>query len=115
MKAGEGAPEAAETGSVRMTEEGSKAVDFGSITFTEAGTFKYTVKEDENAAKGWTCDTSEKTVTVTVTDNGQGQLEITIQLSGMVQSPTMKSIIRAFSRKKTEAIPISKSSETKAS
>ena len=55
--------------SVNFTEAGTKAINFGTITYTEAGTYKYTVTETAEDAAGWTFDLDEHTVTVVVTDN----------------------------------------------
>ena len=63
------------TGSLNVTAAGTQTIDFGKITFTEPGTYTYTVKETNTAADNWTLDTANKTVTVKVTDNGKGQLE----------------------------------------
>ena len=59
-------------------EEGkSQIVPFDKLTFTEPGTYTFTVQEDEpEPDDGWTFDTSEKTVTVVVSDrNDQGQFD----------------------------------------
>lgn len=49
-------------------ESGSTDFDFGSIEYTQAGTYKYTVSEIKGDNPGITYDTHEATVTVTVTD-----------------------------------------------
>ncbi len=54
-------------------ETGTKAVDFGSITFDAAGTYTYKVTET-TPSDGWKTPNAEATVTVTVTDDGSGQL-----------------------------------------
>jgi len=81
ITAGEGSPAAdnatASTG--KFKEEGSKAVDFGKITFTEAGEYTYTVKETTKAGKGWKNDNADKTITVIVTDDGKGQLKAEVE------------------------------------
>ena len=81
ITAGEGSPAAdnatASTG--KFKEEGSKAVDFGKITFTEAGEYTYTVKETTKAGKGWKNDNADKTITVKVTDDGKGQLKAEVE------------------------------------
>ncbi len=56
------------TQTVNFSEAGTKAIDFGTITYTEAGTYSYTVRETAVAAEGWTFDLADHTVTVTVTD-----------------------------------------------
>lgn len=48
--------------------------EFGEITFTKAGEYKYTVTEKDEAKEGFTYDKSVYEVTVTVTDNSVGKL-----------------------------------------
>lgn len=67
------------------TENGSasQTVSFGDVSFTKAGTYKFTVTEDnaqegQTVPEGWTYDNSAKTITVTVGDESyDGQLDIT--------------------------------------
>ena len=47
---------------------------FGKIRFTEAGTYKYTVKETKGDAKGVTYDEADHVVTIEVVDDGEGNL-----------------------------------------
>ncbi|MBC5787252.1 Spy0128 family protein [Clostridium facile] len=47
---------------------------FGEITYTETGTYTYTVVENNNDLGGVTYDNTVYTVTVTVTDDGNGNL-----------------------------------------
>lgn len=54
--------------------------DFGSITFTKPGTYKYNITENiptEGKIPGVSYDNSSYSVTVTITDDGSGQLEMT--------------------------------------
>lgn len=60
---------------------------FGSIEYTKAGTYKYTISEvtpekDAEPVKGVTYDRTEYTVTVTVTDNGTGNLNAAAVYAG---------------------------------
>ena len=63
--------------------EDRETVDFGELTFTAAGDYVFTVKEDTEKpadADGWTYDNSSYTITVHVTDeNYDGQLDATVE------------------------------------
>ena len=75
IEAAEGSPApGATSGTVVATDEGSYAVDFGKITFKEAGTYTYNVQETapETIPEGWTFDTEPKTVTITVAKSDDG-------------------------------------------
>ncbi|QTE69321.1 Cna B-type domain-containing protein [Clostridiales bacterium] len=64
--------------SYEAAETGVKVIPFGKITYTAAGTYKYTITEDTEgytAETGWTVTNSPVTVTVEVTDNGDGTLD----------------------------------------
>jgi pilin isopeptide linkage protein/uncharacterized repeat protein (TIGR01451 family) len=50
-------------------------IDFGAVTYNQAGTYTYTVREDAGDVKGVTYDSSEKIIVVEVTDDGNGQLQ----------------------------------------
>lgn len=69
-----------ENGSVTINPtEGSKAtIDFGAITFTEAGEYVYHVAEAEGTIDGMTYDTARRDVIITVTDDGLGNLSAQI-------------------------------------
>lgn len=47
---------------------------FGNIIYTQAGTYKYIIKEVPGNIKGMTYDTKKVSLTVTVTKNGDGSL-----------------------------------------
>jgi pilin isopeptide linkage protein len=53
-------------GSATFSAAGSQAVNFGSITFTQPGTYTYAVSEDNAGADGWVTTGSPSTVTVVV-------------------------------------------------
>lgn len=76
----EGAPMPEKT-NVTVKGEGTADV-FGNITFTKAGTYSYTVSEDDlsDAHKGYTKDTSVYEYTVTVTDN-DGELKASAEIT----------------------------------
>jgi|GEM_PF-4856474 len=62
-------------GTAEFSKAGTKAVDFGTLTFTEAGTYRYTVTEEAGqSGDGWTYDPSDLTATVTVSGDGNGGL-----------------------------------------
>ena len=68
--------------SVEMSEAGSQAIDFGTVTFAREGKYQYKVRETGTAPNGWTFDTEEKTVTVEVSradpcDGGGLRLDVT--------------------------------------
>ncbi len=65
------------TASLFFDAAGSKTAGFGDLTFTRAGTYTYTVSETTASANGWTCDTSDKRVTITVQGDSTGSLSIT--------------------------------------
>ncbi|MCH4184654.1 MAG: hypothetical protein LKF61_04125 [Eggerthellaceae bacterium] len=66
------------TGTTTAETAGTQIVDFGTITFTHTGTYRYVVKQTSAASEGWTCDTEEKVVTVTVSDK-DGTLAATVE------------------------------------
>lgn len=82
----ENAGSADEAGITIDDETENYQASFGDITFTHAGTFKFTVREvlpegvstDSPTKDGITYDTSVKTVTVNVIDNGDGTLTATV-------------------------------------
>lgn len=67
------------TASLTVTEAGAKTIGFGSIKFTAAGTYHYTVSETTPSGDGWTCDNEPHEVTVKVTDKGDGALEAAVE------------------------------------
>ena len=71
ISAAEGTPMPAQT---TVTNKADGTVDFGEITYTKAGTYTYTIREDKGNLGGVTYDDSEKSVTVKVSDNGEGKL-----------------------------------------
>lgn len=76
LAAKDGAPLPASTNAVN---DAQGTVTFGSITYTQPGTYAYTVKETVDASLPYAYDTTEKTVTVTVTDNPTtGKLEAAV-------------------------------------
>ena len=64
-------------GEATFDTAGTQIIDFGTITYTKAGTYTYTVTETTESGDGWTCDNAPKTVTVDVVDNGNGTLTAT--------------------------------------
>jgi pilin isopeptide linkage protein len=78
--AGDGAPMPSEADggqTLTKTVEGEGTVDFGTLTFSEAGTYSYTVSEVKGDAEGYTYDESTYTVTYEVTETSDGQLSST--------------------------------------
>lgn len=68
-------PESSEV-TVTPTSGNSVAVEFGTIEFTEEGTYRYQITETKGSLGGMTYDTEAKLVTVTVTDNGDGTMHV---------------------------------------
>lgn len=60
--------------SVITVDKAHHTAAFGDITFTEPGTYTFTVKEEPGKISGVAYDKSEKTVTVEVKDNKDGTL-----------------------------------------
>ena len=54
--------------------EADGAIRFGTLNYTEAGTYNYVIREAQGTAGGVQYDSAEHTVTVVVTDNGDGTL-----------------------------------------
>ena len=66
---------------VEPTAGSQTAVDFGTATFTEEGTYSYEVSERAGDATGVSYDTTVYELTVLVTDNGEGDLEATSSIA----------------------------------
>ena len=64
--------------SVITVDKDNRTAAFGDITFTEPGTYTFTVKEEPGKISGVAYDKSEKTVTVEVKDNKDGTLKAQI-------------------------------------
>lgn len=76
LRAGEFAFELVENGNVVATasNDAEGNVSFGALTYDEAGTHTYVVREAKGSLGGVTYDASEYVVTVSVTDDGSGRL-----------------------------------------
>ena len=75
----QGAPMPAET---TVKNDVNGIVDFGSVQFTERGTYGYTIREVASNLGGMTYDSSVYTVTVTVTDDyANGKLVATTKIT----------------------------------
>lgn len=57
------------------------AIAFQTLTFTDAGTYVYKIREVNTNVSGVTYDKTVYTVTVTVTDDGKGQLHVQVAYS----------------------------------
>lgn len=67
------------TGSAKFTENDTKAIDFGTITYDKAGTYKYTVTETTELGTGWTVTPESKSATVIVNvEDKDGKLQATV-------------------------------------
>lgn len=76
LTARDGAPMPAETTLTIDNTTDGHATSFGSITYTEAGTYVYDIKEQSGSAADLINDTHTATVTVVIGDNGKGQLTV---------------------------------------
>lgn len=76
LRAGEFEFELVENGKVVATasNDAKGNVSFGALTYDEAGTHTYVVREAKGSLGGVTYDASEYVVTVSVTDDGSGRL-----------------------------------------
>ena len=76
LRAGEFEFELVENGKVVATasNDAEGNVSFGALTYDEAGTHTYVVREAKGSLGGVTYDASEHVVTVSVTDDGSGRL-----------------------------------------
>ena len=71
------------------TQDDSKTVTFGDITFTEPDTYTFEVAEDALAAdEGWTFDITARTVTVVVSDlNEDNEYDGKLHIASVTGSP----------------------------
>ncbi len=77
LTAQNGAPMPAEALDGKLLSTAGGKVIIPSITYTQAGTYVYTLAEVNEGKAGYTYDNSVYTITVTVADNGSGKLEVT--------------------------------------
>ena len=61
--------------------DGSLVFVSGPVTYTESGTYTYTVRENDSSESGITEDGSLYTIVVTVTDNGDGKLAADVSIT----------------------------------
>lgn len=66
------------------TNNAEGKVTFDAITYEEAGTHTYTVREVDNNLGGITYDTNSYTITTVVTDNGKGKLTVEHTTAGEI-------------------------------
>lgn len=70
------------------TNDADGNVTFRELTLKQAGTYTFTVSEIAGSEEGVTYDSSQKTVTVTVTDDGNGQLQASVEGNGQTFTNT---------------------------
>lgn len=63
----------------RATNDAEGNVAFRELTLKQAGTYTFTMHEVAGDIEGMTYDTAEHTIKVSVVDNGNGQLEATVE------------------------------------
>lgn len=64
-------PTGAENGTVTVTNSASGDINFGQITYSKAGTYKYTIAEVQDGKSGYDYDTQTYTMTVSVSVDNQ--------------------------------------------
>ncbi|MBP0973834.1 MAG: hypothetical protein J5851_08015 [Oscillospiraceae bacterium] len=96
-----------ETTSVTVTiPPVTNTASFGSIHFTEEGTYTYSIQEEEGTAVGVTYDTTPKTVTIVVRDD-DGELKATV--TGAALDPTSNTyLVEITNQIKTGSLMIKK-------
>lgn len=57
-------------------------ITFGEMTFTQVGTYRFVILEDELDGKGITTDKHKYQIEIIVTDNGEGQLLAEVKVDG---------------------------------
>ena len=65
-----------------INTENESGADFAAITYTKAGTYKYTITEQGGSAAGYSYDEVAHNVVVTVTDDNAGTLTATVTYDG---------------------------------
>ena len=70
------------------TNDADGNVTFHELTLKQAGTYTFTVSEIAGSEEGVTYDPSQKAVTVTVTDDGNGQLQASVEGNGQTFTNT---------------------------
>lgn len=70
------------------TNDADGNVTFHELMLKQAGTYTFTVSEIAGSEEGVTYDSSQKTVTVTVTDDGNGQLQASVEGNGQTFTNT---------------------------
>ncbi len=68
-------------------------ITFSEMTFTEAGTYRFVIVEDELDGKGITTDKHKFQIEIVVTDNGEGQLLAEIKVDGTKVSGNIEEAI----------------------
>lgn len=69
------------------------AITFSEMTFSEVGTYRFVILEDELDGKGITTDKHKFEIEVIVTDNGEGQLLAEVKVDGKTVNSDFEDII----------------------
>lgn len=85
-------PNGSENGLKTASIAGNGTTSLGTVTYTEAGTYVYTIKETDSKFAGYTYDTSVYTLTVVVEEK-DGALTAT---SSMTKSGSVEAVQKAF-------------------
>jgi len=72
---------------------GTQSVDFGSISYSEAGEYRYTITEETVNNESVVIDSKAVNVTVTVAQNGT-EMEATVSYDGAATAPTFANLYK---------------------
>ncbi len=81
---------------VVVTVKDGKVYGFGEITYTEAGTYKYTIVETKGSLDGVAYDTSEHSVTVTVSKDDDNALSAEVTYSSPNEDKTAELVTNEY-------------------
>lgn len=98
-------PEGGVKGVKKITRTGAGEVDFGKLTFTDTGTYVYSVTEMNTGLKNYTYDTTNYTLTYVVKDNN-GTLEVVRTITAKDKTFDTATFTNTYKVETTPADPI---------